>query len=111
MGFVDAPEDGGVASEVMTRETDEKTGESEAPEPANGEAALDRLEGIVDRLEAGVLTLEESLSSFEEGVRLTRLCAEKLEAAERRIEVLTREGDAWAERIFDGAESASDSEA
>lgn len=95
----------------MKRQSDETASESEEPQPANVEAALDRLETIVDRLEAGELTLEESLSCFEEGVRLTRHCAEKLEAAERRIEVLTREGDRWAERTFDDAATASDTEA
>ncbi|MAJ60159.1 MAG: exodeoxyribonuclease VII small subunit [bacterium TMED88] len=95
----------------MKRKTDERTGESEVPEQTNVEAALDRLEAIVGRLEAGELTLEESLSCFEEGVRLTRNCAEKLEAAERRIEVLTREGDGWAERTLDDPATASDTEA
>ncbi|MCH2188160.1 exodeoxyribonuclease VII small subunit [Myxococcota bacterium] len=92
----------------MGHEKDEKTGDSEGAEPANVEAALDRLEAIVDQLEAGELTLEESLSCFEEGVRLTRNCAERLQAAERRIEVLTREGERWTERAFeDEAHSAT----
>ncbi len=56
------------------------------------EQALERLEQIVDRLEAGELPLEGALAAFEEGVSLSRRCAAELEAAERRIETLVREG-------------------
>ncbi len=54
------------------------------------EEALNQLEALVARLEAGDLPLEEALRAFEEGVRLTRLCAERLEDAERRVQLLTR---------------------
>ncbi len=64
------------------------------------EAALDRLEGVVDRLEDGDLELGVALASFEEGVRLTRRCAEQLDAAQRRIDVLLKEGDRWLARPF-----------
>jgi len=59
------------------------------------EEALLRLEAIVKNLEDGDLQLEESLRLFEEGISLTRLCAAKLEEAQRRIDVLARgeEGD------------------
>ena len=52
------------------------------------EEALSQLEALVARLEAGDLALEEALRAFEEGVRLTRLCAERLEDAERRVHLL-----------------------
>ena len=54
------------------------------------EEALSQLEALVTRLEGGDLPLEEALRAFEEGVRLTRLCAERLEDAERRVQVLMR---------------------
>lgn len=54
------------------------------------EEALSQLEALVARLEAGDLPLEEALRAFEEGVRLTRLCAERLEDAERRVHLLMR---------------------
>jgi exodeoxyribonuclease VII small subunit len=54
------------------------------------EEALTRLEALVSRLEGGDLPLEEALRAFEEGVRLTRMCAERLEDAERRVQLLTR---------------------
>ena len=56
------------------------------------EDALGRLEDLVERLRAGELPLESALEAFEEGVALTRRCAEQLERAERRIESLVREG-------------------
>ncbi|MCA1564189.1 MAG: exodeoxyribonuclease VII small subunit [Acidobacteria bacterium] len=60
----------------------------------NFEASLAALEKIVRELERGELPLEKSLELFERGVRLSRECQERLQAAERRIEVLLqREGD------------------
>ena len=52
------------------------------------EASLKELEKIVRRLEDGDLPLEESLKLFETGVKLSRECQERLNQAERRIEVL-----------------------
>ena len=54
------------------------------------EKALERLEKIVEGLEAGDLPLEEALKLYEEGVRLSRLCSEKLGQAEKKIQVLTK---------------------
>jgi exodeoxyribonuclease VII small subunit len=55
------------------------------------EEALRRLEQVVQALEAGDLPLEESLKAYEDGVAMARRCAAYLEAAEKRIEVLTRD--------------------
>ena len=63
------------------------------PEVLNFEAALARLETMVARLESGELTLAESLRTFEEGVYLSRQCAERLDQAEARIELLIRTAD------------------
>lgn len=54
------------------------------------ESSLASLERIVRELERGDLPLEKSLQLFEEGVRLTRECQQRLNEAERRIEVLLR---------------------
>jgi exodeoxyribonuclease VII small subunit len=69
------------------------------------EDALEKLEGIVKKMETGELTLEESLKAFEEGIRLTRLCSGKLDEAERRVEILLREGDALSIKTFQGNDS------
>lgn len=56
------------------------------------EEALEKLEEIVKRMEGGELSLEESLKAFEEGIKLSRLCARKLDEADRRVELLLKEG-------------------
>ena len=71
--------------ESATRKADVK--ESVAA-PTNFEAQLASLERIVRELERGDLPLERSLELFEQGVRLSRQCQERLGEAERRIEVL-----------------------
>ena len=55
------------------------------------EASLEALEQIVRQLESGDLPLEKSLELFEQGVRLSRECQDRLNQAERRIEVLLRD--------------------
>ena len=70
------------------------------------ETALEQLEAIVDRLEQGDLELEDALRAFEAGVGLTRRCAKQLSDAERRIEVLVREGESWVARPFEEPEEA-----
>jgi exodeoxyribonuclease VII small subunit len=57
------------------------------------ETSLQELEKIVRRLENGDLPLEESLKLFEDGVKLSRECQERLNQAERRIEVLLKDED------------------
>lgn len=55
------------------------------------ESSLQELEKIVRGLEEGDLSLEESLKLFEDGVKLSRECQERLNQAERRIEVLLKD--------------------
>jgi exodeoxyribonuclease VII small subunit len=74
----------------MAKREQTKGGE---PPPANFEAQLASLERIVRELERGDLPLERSLELFEQGVRLSRDCQERLNEAERRIEVLLRDGE------------------
>ena len=59
----------------------------------NFESSLVALEKIVRELERGDLPLERSLELFEEGVRLSRECQERLNSAERRIELLLHDAD------------------
>jgi exodeoxyribonuclease VII small subunit len=57
------------------------------------EEALARLETIVRELEEADLPLERSLAVFEEGVRLSRLLHERLNEAERKVEILMKNED------------------
>lgn len=68
------------------------------------EGALERLEGLVGELERGDLPLESALEAFEEGVALTRRCSEQLDAAERRVDTLAREGQQLVERSLERAD-------
>lgn len=61
------------------------------------EQAMERLEGIVARLESGDVALETAIELFQEGMALSRLCGQKLEQVERRIEMLV-EGENGPER-------------
>lgn len=49
------------------------------------EAAFSRLERTVEALEAGGLTLEEAARLFEEGMRLAKLCNQRLDTVELKI--------------------------
>ena len=64
-----------------------------ALEPANVslEAALERLDAIVREMEGGELPLEALIARYEEGIGLSKLCRDKLEHAEERIRVITRD--------------------
>lgn len=54
----------------------------------NFEVKLKRLEEIVGEMESGDLPLERSLKLFEEGVKLSRECNERLQKAELEVKVL-----------------------
>ena len=66
------------------------------------EDALNKLEKIVSELEEGDIPLEESLKLFEEGIRLSRLCNQKLDEAEKKVEILSKGKDGMLKaRPFD----------
>jgi exodeoxyribonuclease VII small subunit len=57
------------------------------------EEALEELETIAQKLESGELTLDESIQYYEKGVALAKFCRQKLEEAERKIEILQKQPD------------------
>lgn len=57
------------------------------------EDSLNRLEKIVESLEQGQVPLDEALNLYEEGIQLSKVCAEKLKAAEMRIKKLAKGAD------------------
>jgi exodeoxyribonuclease VII small subunit len=65
------------------------------------EEALERLEKLVGDLEGGNLPLEDSLRTFEEGVRLVRVCSERLKAAELRIRQVEETTEGVTERSLE----------
>jgi exodeoxyribonuclease VII small subunit len=57
------------------------------------EDALKKLEKIVEDLEGGSLSLDESLEKYEEGIKLSKACAKKLELARKKVEILLKSED------------------
>ena len=57
------------------------------------EDAMERLGEIVAELEKGDAPLESSLEIFEDGVKLTKLCSEKLAKATQKVTLLTANGE------------------
>lgn len=70
----------------------------EASEELKFEKALERLEKIVEELETGNIPLDEALKKYEEGVRLSRACSERLVQAEKKIQILTKTLDGSLKR-------------
>ena len=66
----------------------------------NFENAIARLEQIVRSLENGSAPLDDALLLFEEGVRLVKLCNDKLTTAESRIKLLTQTPNGMEETDF-----------
>ena len=57
------------------------------------EKALERLESIVQEMESGELSLENALKKFEEGVKLSHFCTQKLNETEKKITILMEQSD------------------
>jgi exodeoxyribonuclease VII small subunit len=52
------------------------------------EKAMEQLEKIVASLETEALSLEQSLKKFEDGMKLSQYCSEKLEETEKKISLI-----------------------
>lgn len=62
-----------------------------AKKPAVGfDAQLKELEQLVTRMEQGDLDLDDALKQFEHGVALVRQCEQQLQAAEQKVQLLSR---------------------
>lgn len=72
------------------------------------EKAFQELETIVKRLESEELPLDESLQLFEQGIRLSRFCHQRLEEVEKKIELIL--SDARGEPRVEPFESPDDQE-
>ena len=63
------------------------------------EGAMKRLESIVRELESGDLSLDEALKKFQDGVKLSKFCSNKLDETEKKVSILLKdeEGSVQAE--------------
>ncbi|MFY4776255.1 exodeoxyribonuclease VII small subunit [Metabacillus sp. RGM 3146] len=56
------------------------------------EEAIIQLEGIVDNLEEGDVPLEQAIDFFQKGMKLSKLCHDKLQKVEQQMDYILREG-------------------
>ncbi len=54
------------------------------------EESLNELEKVAQDIEKGDLSLEEAIKQFEKGIKLSKECSEKLDNAEKRINILVQ---------------------
>ena len=54
------------------------------------EETIKKLEKIVEDLEKGDLSLDEALKKYQEGIELARLCAQRLDNAKKKIDILVK---------------------
>jgi exodeoxyribonuclease VII small subunit len=57
------------------------------------EEAVAELEKIVAAIESGQIGLEESLARYEQGMELVKKCRLILDRAEKRIDLLSQQGE------------------
>jgi len=55
------------------------------------EDAIAQLEEIVEKLEEGNVPLEKAITFFQEGMKLSKFCHEKLQHVEKQMEYILRE--------------------
>jgi len=70
------------------------------------EESMARLEQIVEAMQSPELPLDQVIERYEEGMKLISVCAARLEAAEKKIELLTREKS--GKFTFSSGQAASD---
>lgn len=60
-------------------------------QPLTFEQAMAKLEAIVDQLEEGDVPLEDALAYFQEGMKLSKLCHDKLQSAQKQMDHILHE--------------------
>ena len=55
------------------------------------ETAMKQLEKIVQDLETDDMPLEKAIKTFEEGIKISKYCSEKLDESEKRITLLMQD--------------------
>jgi len=92
---------------MSRRKSSEPAASAGAP---NFEKSLARLEEIVEQMENGTLPLDALMSAFEEGQQLIKVCSERLNEVERRIEILVRKDGTTVAEPFE-AETGDEADA
>ena len=79
---------------TFTRVLSPQAAESGGKKSPKFEELLGRLEEIVSEMETAELPLDKLLATYEEGMRLVKVCGEKLAEAEQKVEVLSKSAPA-----------------
>lgn len=76
----------------------------------NFEQAMEQLEDIVRKLEHGDVPLELAIELFQSGMELAALCSGKLDAVEKKIEMLVEEDGTLRKKPFAPGEGKGEQE-
>lgn len=77
----------------------------------NFEQAMERLEEIVSAMEGERMALDDMVGSYEEGMRLLKVCRQRIETARRRVEMIAADADGRASLApFDAGAAAETAE-
>jgi exodeoxyribonuclease VII small subunit len=76
---------------------------SSEPTSLSFEQAIEKLEAIVAKLESGDVPLEQAIELYQEGMKLSLLCGQKLEQVERSIEMLVEGEGGVTKKPFQAA--------
>ncbi|WP_068785176.1 exodeoxyribonuclease VII small subunit [Paenibacillus phocaensis] len=83
----------------MKEQETKLSAEAQQPE-LNFEEAMNQLEDIVSQLEHGDVPLEKAIDLFQQGMRLSQICGQKLAQVERKIEMIVEEDGAVEKQPF-----------
>ena len=64
------------------------------------EDSMAQLEEIVKELESGQLPLEKALKKFEQGMKHSSFCFERLDETEKRVKVLLKDNQGVVQEDF-----------
>lgn len=74
--------------------------EKEDKKEISFEQAMEELEQIVDQLEAGEVPLEEAIQLFQNGMKLSKTCHQKLTYVEQQVSLLIEEEGELVKKEF-----------
>ena len=86
---------------ILMAKKNEKVKEAEKIDTENldFETALEKLQQIVEDLEKGGLSLDKTLAEFSQGMKLLKFCHQKLDKAEKKIELMLEEDDEFTKEV------------
>lgn len=83
------------SDEQAEKQADNSDVSTEIPEGLSVEDAFDQLQHILERMDAEGVSLEESFRCYERGMKLIRYCNETIDRVEKKVRVLSAEGESY----------------